>query len=327
MAEFQGKILAVILNWNQLDYTTRCLDSLYAQEGIEFDTLLVDNNSCCFSPEKLKGVYADLGIIELSENKGVAGGRNEGLKFALKHRYDYVLFLDNDAYADKKMIHELIISFYQGESIGIAGPKIYRDGEKNVVWRAGCLSWRATYLYSFFSILKKIFNFLNKPIPPEWDVSRGDGHLDIGQFDEGRDIDFQIGCAQMIKVDLARTIGMLDERFSPYGSEDIDYCERTKAAGWTIRYAPKAVCWHTIESGPSADPKRTFYNLKHLLLLARKHLGKKEMFFCFLPDFFLLHLPLVFADSILKGKACSSAVVRAINWHLMNIEKEGLFLR
>jgi GT2 family glycosyltransferase len=320
-------ILAIILNWNELELTLRCIESLMAQKRCTCDILVIDNGSNQNPYGELRERFPEVMFIRNDRNLGVAGGRNIGLYYALKKIYSYILLFDNDAYAHDHMLYHLQTCMDNNKNCGIVGPKIYRDGQDDIIWRAGCLSWRGTYLYSFYSIFKKIYGILKKPLPIKLDIIRGDGHIDNGQFDEEKKVDFQIGCAQMIRVDLIRKIGVLDERFSPYGSEDIDFCERTKAAGGEIRYTPEAVCWHTIESAPDANPKRTFYNLKHILFLARKHLGKREMFFCFLPDFFLLHLPLVFVDSILQGNDCTKAVVQAVKWHLANIEEEGLFLR
>lgn len=319
--------LAIILNWNKLDLTIRCIESLRAQKKSTCDILVVDNHSARNPEKAIKKRYPGVKYIRTKINLGVAGGRNIGLAYAIKKNYSYILLFDNDAHAHNHMLYHLVNCMQKNEDCGIAGPKIYRDGEKNVVWRAGCLSWRANYLYSYYSIIKRTYNLLKIPIPLKLDVSRGDGHIDIGQFDEGRDIDFQIGCAQMLKVDLVRKIGLLDERFSPYGSEDIDYCERAKAAGWKIRYAPKAVCWHTIGTGPAANPERTFNNLKNIILLARKHLDKKSMFCLFIPDFFAIHLPLLFMDSVIKNSACTMSIYKALRWHAEHIKTKGLFLR
>ncbi len=326
MNNVNDSIIAVILNWNDIELTQKCLESLIFQKDISFDILLIDNNSNDFFAQNLTQNFPNLEIITLPENKGVAGGRNEGLRYATKNNYKYILFLDNDAFAHSNMVKELKIVIDKNKNTGIVGPKIYRGNDKNVIWRAGCLAWRSVYLFSWFSIIKKFYQLRRIPIPLSFDIIRGDGHKDIGQFEREIDIDFQIGCAQLVNLDLVREIGGFDERFSPYGSEDIDFCERAKMANWRIKYAPKAICWHNIMAQPVANPLRTFHNLKNIILLARKHLTKKRMLFHFLPDFIIIHLPLIFIDNAIKSIDCAKAVINAIKWHLKDIKSHGFFL-
>jgi GT2 family glycosyltransferase len=122
-------------------------------------------------------------------------------------------------------------------------------------------------------------------------------------------------------------IGILDERFSPYGSEDIDFCERAKKAGWKIKYVPKAKCWHSVTSKPPINPERTYHNLKNLIILARKHLNKNYMVIYFLYDFIFIHLPLLLIDSLMKNKACTISIMKALVWHIQDIKSNGLLLK
>jgi GT2 family glycosyltransferase len=327
MKRRKNDIIVIVLNWNDLEMTERCLESLVRQKQASIDILLIDNNSARFPAQKIESKFPSIVISKLAANRGVAGGRNEGILYALKNNYKYLLFIDNDAYAHPMMVYELEKIIKCRPDVGIVGPKIYRDDEKRVVWRAGCLSWRKMYLYSFYSIIRKLYKYRGKSLPTRFEISRGDGYLDIGQYDQEIDIDFQIGCVQMVRVEAIEKIGVLDERFSPYGSEDIDFCERMKNSGWTIRYAPKAITWHSVAAMQICDPERTFNNLKNIILLARKHLDKKAMFCYFFPDFFAIHLPLLFIDNIIKNSACAMSILKALSWHAEHIKTEGLFLR
>jgi GT2 family glycosyltransferase len=326
MKEVNKSIIAVILNWNNIVLTQKCIASLKSQKDISIDILLIDNHSDDSIPHNIFEYFPEVEIIILPENKGVAGGRNVGLRYAVKNNYKYILFLDNDAFAHSNMVKELKIVIDRNTKTGIVGPKIYIDNDKYIIWRAGCLAWRSVYLFSWFSIIKKFYRIRRIPIPHSFDIIRGEGQKDIGQFNKEIDVDFQIGCAQMINLELVREIGGFDERFSPYGSEDIDYCERVRRAGWKIKYAPKAICWHKVATQPMPNPLRTYHNLKNIILLARKHLTKKRMLFHFLPDFIIIHLPLIFIDNAIKKIDCAKAVIYAIKWHLKDIKSHGFFL-
>ena len=317
------EILVVVLNWNDLPNTIKCIDSIYSQEGAKFDVLLVDNNSTQFVAEDLLERFPSLNIIKLNQNRGVAGGRNVGLALAIDENYEYVMFFDNDAVAHKNMLAELIKVIREGRGIGIVGPKIYRNDALEVIWRAGCSSWRKMYLFSFFSIIKRIYHLAGRPLPLQFDFSRGDGYKDIGQYEKIMKIDFQIGCAQMLRTEAVRQVGLLDERFTPYGSEDIDYCARTQKAGWQIVYVPMAKCWHAVNSKPNRNPERIFHNLKNLIILARKHLDSKISTLFFLFDFILIHYPLVFLDNLVADRKAAYSTLKVLRWHFMDIKKNG----
>jgi len=43
-------------------------------------------------------------------------------------------------------------------------------------------------------------------------------------------------------------VGLLDESFNPYGSEDIDFCARLVKSGYKIYYVHNAVILHEEQS-------------------------------------------------------------------------------
>jgi hypothetical protein len=56
-------------------------------------------------------------------------------------------------------------------------------------------------------------------------------------------VDYVIGACQLIRSEVIRRIGLLDERMF-YGPEDVDYCLRVWRAGWEVFYLPSAVVVH-----------------------------------------------------------------------------------
>jgi N-acetylglucosaminyl-diphospho-decaprenol L-rhamnosyltransferase len=75
----------------------------------------------------------------------------------------------------------------------------------------------------------------------------------------------------MVRRNVVADIGLLDERFFMYG-EDLDWCKRTREAGWTIRYEPSVVVRH--QHG-AASRKRALRTNVHFFramdLFYRKH--------------------------------------------------------
>jgi len=319
--------VAIVLNWNDIHNTIRAINSLRIQTT-EIDILLIDNHSYLDVFTIISNQFPDIRILRTDENLGVAGGRNIGIKYALKNNYDYIFFMDNDAFADRKLIETFTRVANDHPDIAMLGSKIYLDSDCKVIWRAGCSSWKWTYLHSGFVILNRFCNILRKR-PPAWiDTGRGENQKDLGQFDTMEDIDFQIGCAQFIRASAFKEIGLLDMDFCPYGSEDIDFCARLKKRGCKIRYIPEAICWHRSESSFSDSYDRSFYNMRNILLLARKHLNPFYFSFVFIPDFIFLTLPLIIIEGLLKRqKNRLKGLLCAISWNIQDTKKRGLLIR
>ncbi len=74
-------------------------------------------------------------------------------------------------------------------------------------------------------------------------ADRGQGEPDNGQYDNLRElVSCNFGCV-MIKRDLIRQTGLLDERFFLY-YEDVEYCHRARTGGWRTVYCPESIVYH-----------------------------------------------------------------------------------
>ncbi len=74
--------------------------------------------------------------------------------------------------------------------------------------------------------------------------------------DEPRDVDWAVGAALLMRRTAIDEVGGFDERFFMY-AEDLEWCWRARAAGWTIRFEPGAVVRHVGNaSGRSAYGSR-----------------------------------------------------------------------
>ena len=86
-------VSVVIVTWNGRQYLEACLSAVAAQEGVNAETILVDNASTdgtvAFVRERFPGVR----VVAMSENRGFAGGNNAGVREA---RGRLVALLNND---------------------------------------------------------------------------------------------------------------------------------------------------------------------------------------------------------------------------------------
>ena len=91
-------VSCLILNWNRLHETNRCIDSVLGQTYQNIEIILVDNNSDDGSKEFFKDSKKIDKFLVLDKNYGCPGGRNRGVKLC---KGEYVFYVDNDG-----LLHE-----------------------------------------------------------------------------------------------------------------------------------------------------------------------------------------------------------------------------
>ncbi|NLC27621.1 MAG: glycosyltransferase [Campylobacteraceae bacterium] len=105
------KICAVVVAYNRYELLKECLDALLNQSYFT-DILIVDNASTDNTDKKIKidGYLYNKNIIykKLETNTGGAGGFHFGVDYALRHHYDYVWLMDDDAEPELNALELLI---------------------------------------------------------------------------------------------------------------------------------------------------------------------------------------------------------------------------
>jgi GT2 family glycosyltransferase len=99
---------------------------------------------------------------------------------------------------------------------------------------------------------------------------RGYQEVDAGQYDEATDVFALCGAAVAFRTEAGREVDWFDDDFFLY-YEDTDLSWRLRAAGWSIRYEPKAVVRH-IHSASSVEwsPTFVFHTTRNRLLMLAK---------------------------------------------------------
>jgi GT2 family glycosyltransferase len=209
------KIFAVILNYNGRETIKMCLDSIFQSDYPNLEVVVIDNNSTDGSLELAKNLFSKFYFIKNETNLGFAAGNNLGIKFALEKMADYVFLLNNDAKIEKNTLSELIKEAEKRENIGIASPLII-NGNTNKVWfSGGKVKWLS---------MKAVHNFEIKSKEPY-------------------ESEYVSGCAMIVKKEVFREVGMLDEEFFLY-YEDADFCLRAKRKGFNSLVVPEAIAYH-----------------------------------------------------------------------------------
>ena len=110
----------IIVTYNQLEYTKKCIDSIKEKTSSLYELIIVDNASTDDTAVYLKSLPAEkkITVILNKENSGFPKAVNEGIKHA---NGNYILLLNNDTVVTKNWLSNLIEKINNEEKIGLAG--------------------------------------------------------------------------------------------------------------------------------------------------------------------------------------------------------------
>lgn len=238
-----NKVSVIIVTYNNLDLTKRCLYSVEKYSNYEnLEVIIVDNNSQDGTKEYLKE-YAknkkNVKVILNEENLGFSAGNNIGIKNATG---DYIVLLNNDTFVTPNWIERLMAHFELDNKIGLVGPRTNNIGNE-------------AKIETNVKTEEEIVSFAEKL----YKENR------LKQYDKVRVLAF---FCVMIKKEVFDKIGLLDEAFGIGMFEDDDFCERAKKAGYKLVCADDVFIYHhlsaTFDKEPSEWKKKLFEKNKKI---------------------------------------------------------------
>ncbi len=196
----------VILTFNELEYTKRCVESIRRHTPEPHEIIFVDNGSTDGTVKWLRKLVEENGhykLIENRENLGFARGCNQGVEAATG---EYVLLLNNDTVVTPDWLSGMLETLTSAPDIGIVGPMTNQISGIQKVEEIGYASLDGLAGYA------GAFRERNR-------------HRRI----ETRRI---VGFCMLFRRSLVNRIGMLDESFGTGNFEDDDLCARAALAGY-----------------------------------------------------------------------------------------------
>lgn len=270
--------------YNGGDEPIECLDSVnklnYPKKKMA--VIVVDNGSIDNSTKQIAKKYPLVKIIKNQQNLGFAKAINQALKQASK---DYVFITNDDIVFEKDSLKNLILYSQNNPQSGILGGLIYKKGTKGEISSAGN---ELNHLTG---------NIYSSPSP---DKIKEPGWIQ--------------GCAMLVKRDVIKKIGLLDDKFT-YSFEDVDYCTRAKRAGFKIVYIPSAVFWHRVSATANRNRKLTHYQwYQSKLRYALKNLPTINVF-----SILLFQTLIIFYKTVASRDHRLIPYIKAVIWNLNNL--------
>ena len=230
-------ISVVVCTYNRSRHLKDLLKSLAVQfvpEGLEWEIVLVDNNSTddtvSIVDKFIKDVDRPLTYAK-EEKQGLSYARNRGI---LESKGKYIAFIDDDALADNNWLVSLYRAFLNYGCDGVGG-RIYLKPEKKMP------RWLTKDLWGFLACL-----------------DHGDKAFEI--------IDHYIyGTNMSFSRRILDKVGLFDTSLGrtghkPIGGEETELIKRILSSGAKIYYEPAAVVQHLVED---YKIKKQYFRLLH----------------------------------------------------------------
>lgn len=241
-------LAVVLLNWNHSVETISALSRIRSW-NLDPLIIIVDNGSSENERKILQEMSEGIILIQNSQNRGFAGGNNDGIQKALETGYEYILLLNADAEVSGDCIEGLLSILENNHDIGLIGP-LLKEGED--LYAGG----RDIGLYS------------NTRIP--YHDCREDIHM--------ISVDYVPGTVFLVKSEVIRSIGLLSEDYF-FSGEIADFCRRSRDEGYRCVIYAGCIAIHHIDKTKWRDLIYPYYSLRNRFLYIRKH--AKYMWFLF----------------------------------------------
>lgn len=248
----------LLLNWNGRPLLEMCLPPLMELDYPNYEVILVDNASSDDSLTFTRDRFPEVKIMANKDNLGFSSGMNVALR---QIQSDVVVLLNNDVVVRPEWLRALIRPLLVDETIGITGCKLLYPDEQTIQHAGARLSYPLAYTHHHHY-----------------------QETDTGQDKEIREVEYVTGAAMAIAGRVLDDVGLLDESFSPFYYEEVDFCYRARVVGYRTVYVPQAVAIHH-ESASMRQMSRPHLHIFHKsrLRFVLKHYTRQQFFEDFLP--------------------------------------------
>ncbi len=220
----------IIPHFNSKGLLLKCLASL--PQDMDVEVIVVDDFSFDNTIRKAKNLFPGVRFIFNNANMGFAKTCNRG---ALHARGDFLLFLNQDTVLKKDGIKKCLDFIKKDRKIGVVGPLIY-NSDGSIQWTLRRYPTIPMLFFGRNSFITKIF--------PHNKLSRYYLYRDL-DISKPHKVESVSGAFFLVRKEVFTKLNGFDEDFFMY-VEDMDFCLRTKKAGWEVWYIPVPAVTHIL---------------------------------------------------------------------------------
>ncbi|MCI0579430.1 MAG: glycosyltransferase family 2 protein [Chloroflexi bacterium] len=283
----------VIVSYNVCDLLHRCLDSVYASQGLfTFTVCVVDNFSADSSVWMVQSEFPQVRLIANSKNLGYPAANNQGLcalGLGVFGEPDmeaprYCLLLNPDTEVPPDAFERMLAYMDDHPEVGVIGPKlVLPDGRLDLACRRSF----PTPTVSFYRMAGLSTLFPRSPRFGRYNMTF------LGE-DEMAEVDSVVGAFMLVRTAAIQEVGLMDDRFWMYG-EDLDWAKRIKDIGWKVMYYPPVSVLHVKGASSSQNPRAQVEFYRAMLIFYYKHYYEETPFF--------MHWLIILGIGLLGGRA------------------------
>jgi GT2 family glycosyltransferase len=210
------KISIIIVSHNSRNWLEDCLSTIQEQNYVSFEVIIVENGPVDDSAW-LRDAFPEVKYVRLKERPSFSSAINIGVQ---ESSGEYLLFLNPDTRLKFNALAEMVSVIQDHPDCAAVAGKL------RLMWTPGVINGIGNRVGSF-----------------SWGTDNGLGHLDLGQFDDWKEIPSVCFAAALISQKAWEHIGPLDEGFKMY-YEDSEWSYRARLLGYKLYAAPQAVVYH-----------------------------------------------------------------------------------
>jgi len=224
----EGELVSIIIvSYNSQKWLQACISSILSQTYSPFEVIIVDNASTDGSADWISDRYPHVELVRLKNSYSLAGAINRGVAEATGK---FFLLLNPDVELEPNVIALMVNAMQDDPSCAAVSAKL------KFLWAPAFLNGLGNFVGGF-----------------SWGTDIALGHLDLGQFDDVREVPSACFAGTLLSAGVWETVGALDDGFFLY-YEDSEWCYRARLFGYRVEMVTQGVIYHAFGGRvPSAD--------------------------------------------------------------------------
>ena len=274
------KVLVIIVTYNGMKWIKKCLDSVKFS-SIPAQMYIVDNGSTDGTQTFITENYPSAIFVQSTKNLGFGCANNLGLRYSIKHNYEFVYLLNQDAWILSDTLEKMIVVSRKYPMYAVLSPMQMQGNMK-------CLDSNFIEYACYHDKDRKLFS-----------------DLYFQMCKDVYDVDFVMAAHWLIPVAVLHKVGIFSPTFHHYG-EDNNFIHRAQYHGYKIGIIVDAKAVHDRENRMMTLQKSIYLSYVYVLSLLSNPLINNKLysnFFFFVKMSLKNHslLPLkYFSDLLMK---------------------------